>query len=128
MADAYIIDAVRTYRGIGKMGKGALSQMHPEHLAATVMKALKDRNALKTDEVDDVIWGVSGALGLQGGDVGRMAALDAGYDIKAGGVTLNRFCGSSITHHQFRRGHDHVRHGRSRRRRWLRDAVLCQLL
>lgn len=97
MAEAYIIDAVRTPRSIGKMGKGALSTMHPEHLSATVMAALRDRNNLDTGDVDDVIWGVSGAVGLQGGDIGRNAALDAGFDVKAGGVTLNRFCGSSIT-------------------------------
>jgi acetyl-CoA C-acetyltransferase len=97
MAEAYIIDAVRTPRGIGKMGKGALSQMHPEHLAATVLAALRDRNRLNTAEVDDVIWGVSGQIGLQAGDIGRMAALDAGYDVRASGVTLNRFCGSGIT-------------------------------
>ena len=46
VAEAYIIDAVRTPRGIGKMGKGALSQMHPEHLTATVLAALKERNDL----------------------------------------------------------------------------------
>jgi acetyl-CoA C-acetyltransferase len=79
------------------MGKGALSQMHPEHLSATVLAALKERNGFDTAEVDDVIWGVSAAMGQQAGDIGRMAALDAGYDFKAGGVTLNRFCGSSIT-------------------------------
>lgn len=97
MTEAWIIDTVRTPRSIGKMGKGALSQMHPEHLSATVLAAIKERNALETADVDDVIWGVSAAIGLQGGDIGRMAALDAGYDVKAGGVTLNRFCGSSIT-------------------------------
>lgn len=97
MTEAYIIDAVRTPRGIGKMGKGALSQMHPEHLSASVLAALKERNGFDTADVDDVIWGVSASLGLQAGDIGRMAALDAGYDVKAGGVTLNRFCGSSIT-------------------------------
>ena len=97
MAEAYIIDTVRTPRSIGKMGKGALSTMHPEHLSATVLAALRDRNNLNTADVDDVIWGVSGAMGLQGGDIGRNAALDAGYDILAGGVTLNRFCGSSVT-------------------------------
>jgi acetyl-CoA C-acetyltransferase len=97
MADAYIIDTVRTPRGIGKMGKGALSTMHPEHLSAAVLAALKERNNLNTADVDDVIWGVSAGMGLQAGDIGRNAALDAGYDIKAGGVTLNRFCGSSIT-------------------------------
>lgn len=97
MAEAYIIDAVRTPRSIGKLGKGALSTMHPQHVAATVLKALKDRNNLNTAEVDDIIWGCSAQSGLQGGDMGRMAALDAGYDTKASGVTLDRFCGSGIT-------------------------------
>ena len=97
MAEAYIIDAVRTPRSIGKVGKGALSHMHPQHLAATVLKALKDRNGLDTADVDDIIWGCSAQAGLQGGDMGRMAALDAGFDIKASGVTLDRFCGSGIT-------------------------------
>jgi acetyl-CoA C-acetyltransferase len=97
MAEAYIIDAVRTPRSIGKLGKGALSHMHPQHVAATVLKALKDRNNLNTAEVDDIIWGCSAQAGLQGGDMGRMAALDAGYDTKASGVTLDRFCGSGIT-------------------------------
>ena len=97
MPKAYIIDAVRTPRSIGKLGKGALSHMHPQHLAATVLKALKDRNALDTAAVDDVIWGCSAQTGLQGGDMGRMAALDAGYDVRASGVTLDRFCGSGLT-------------------------------
>ena len=97
MSEAFIIDAVRTPRGLGKMGKGALSQMHPEHLAATVLAAIKERNSLNTADVDDVIWGVSGQIGLQAGDIGRMAALDAGYDVRASGVTLNRFCGSGLT-------------------------------
>jgi acetyl-CoA C-acetyltransferase len=95
--DVYIIDAVRTPRGIGKVGKGALAGMHPQHLAATVLKALKERNELNTAQVDDVIWGTSAQVGMQGGDMGRMAALDAGYDMLASGVTLDRFCGSGIT-------------------------------
>jgi acetyl-CoA C-acetyltransferase len=97
MADAYIIDAVRTPRSIGKMGKGALSHMHPQHLAATVLKALKDRNNLNTADVDDIVWSTSAQMGQQGGDMGRMAALDAGYDQKASGVTLDRFCGGGVT-------------------------------
>ena len=97
MSEAYIIDAVRTPRGIGKVGKGALAHMHPQHLAATVLKALAERNALKTADVDDVIWSTSAQKGKQGGDMGRMAALDAGYDIRASGVTLDRFCGGGIT-------------------------------
>ena len=97
MPEAYIIDAVRTPRGIGKQGKGALAHMHPQHLAATVLKALKDRNNLDTATVDDVIWSVSTQDGTQAGDLGRMAALDAGFDITSSGTTLDRFCGGGIT-------------------------------
>lgn len=97
MTDAYIIDAVRTPRGIGKPGKGALSHLHPQHLAATVLAALKDRNGIDTADVDDIIWSTSSQKGKQGGDLGRMAALAAGYDTKASGTTLDRFCGGGIT-------------------------------
>ena len=97
MADAYIIDAVRTPRAIGKTGKGAYSGMHPQHIAKAVLEAIRDRNGLDTATVDDIIWGTSAQMGLQGGDLGRMAALDAGYDVKASGVTLDRFCGSGLT-------------------------------
>ncbi|MEO0881592.1 MAG: acetyl-CoA C-acetyltransferase [Pseudomonadota bacterium] len=97
MPDAFIIDACRTPRGIGKVGKGSLAHLHPQHLGATVLGAIRDRNALNTSEVDDIIWGTSSQRGAQGADLGRMAALDAGYDIKASGVTLDRFCGSGIT-------------------------------
>ena len=97
MADAYIIDACRTPRGIGKVGKGALAHLHPQHLGATVLKAIAERNNLNTEHVDDIIWGTSTQVGKQGADLGRMAALDAGYSIKASGMTLDRFCGSGIT-------------------------------
>ena len=97
MAEAYIIDAVRTPRGVGKPGKGALSHLHPQHLAATVLKAIKDRNNLDTATVDDIIWSTSTQKGKQGGDMGRMAALAAGYDTKASGTTLDRFCGGGIS-------------------------------
>jgi acetyl-CoA C-acetyltransferase len=97
MAEAYIIDTVRTPRGIGKVGKGALADMHPQHLAAAVLKAVADRNHINTAEVDDIIWSTSTQKGRQGGDLGRMAALDAGYDLKASGMTLDRFCGGGIT-------------------------------
>lgn len=97
MSDAYIIDACRTPRGIGKVGKGSLAHLHPQHLARTVLAAIAERNNLNTADVDDVLWGTSSQRGAQGGDMGRMAALDAGYDIRASGVTLDRFCGSGIT-------------------------------
>ena len=97
MNNAYIIDACRTPRGVGKLGKGALAHLHPQHLAATVLKALAERNSLSTADVDDIIWGTSTQVAAQGADLGRMAALDAGYDIRASGMTLDRFCGSGIT-------------------------------
>jgi len=97
MAEALIIDACRTPRGIGKPGKGALCEIHPQQLGATVLKALADRTGINTADVDDIIWGTSSQRGPQGGDLGRMSALDAGYSIKSSGVTLDRFCGSGIT-------------------------------
>ena len=97
MPKAYIIDAVRTPRGVGKPGKGALAHLHPQHLAATVLQAIKDRNHLDTATVDDIVWSTSTQKGKQGGDLGRMAALAAGYDTKASGTTLDRFCGGGIS-------------------------------
>ena len=97
MSDALIIDACRTPRGIGKPGKGALAHLHPQHLGRTVLEALVERNGFDTADVDDVVWGTSAQVCEQGGDLGRMSALDAGYDVKASGVTLDRFCGSGIT-------------------------------
>ena len=97
MGNAYIVDACRTPRGIGKVGKGALAHLHPSYLGSTVLAAMAERNNLSTAEVDDIIWGTSSQTGKQGGDLGRMAALNAGYDVRSSGVTLDRFCGSGIT-------------------------------
>src|ERR1700694_5117844 len=88
MVDALIIDACRTPRGIGKAGKGALSDIHSQQLGATVLRALAERTGINTGDVDDIIWGTSAQVGPQSGDMGRMSALDAGYDIRASGVTL----------------------------------------
>lgn len=97
MTDALIIDACRSPRGIGKQGKGALADMHPQHLGAAVLKALAQRTGINTADVDDILWGTSTQRGTQGGDLGRMSALDAGYDQRCSGVTLDRFCGSGIS-------------------------------
>lgn len=97
MREAWIIDTCRTFRGIGKKGKGALADIHPQQLGATVLKALVERNHINTSEVADVVWGTSCQRGRHAGDLGRMSALDAGFDIRSSGVTLDRFCGSGIT-------------------------------
>src|SRR3954466_2946143 len=101
MADAFIIDSCRTPRGIGKQGKGGLAHLHPQHLAATVLRALAERNGFDTADVDDIVWGTSSQVCEQSGDLGVIAALDAGYDVRASGVTLDRFCGSGITANNF---------------------------
>ena len=91
MSEAY------TPRGVGKQGKGAIAHLHPQHLGSTVLRAIQERNGFDTAEVDDIVWGTSSQVMEQSGDLGRMAALDAGYDVRASGVTLDRFCGSGIT-------------------------------
>lgn len=97
MTDAYIIDAARSPRGIGKAGKGALSEFHPSRLLAKVFEGIAERNELNTDEIDDVVVGCSSQVDKQGSCIGRMAALDAGWSTRASAVTLDRFCGSGIT-------------------------------
>jgi acetyl-CoA C-acetyltransferase len=97
MSEAWIIDHCRTPRGIGKKGKGSLADQHPQHLGATVLKAIAERNDLNTADVGDVIFGTSSQRGRQSGDLARMSALEAGYDIRSSGMTLDRFCGSGIT-------------------------------
>ena len=97
MTDALIIDACRTPRGIGKAGKGALAEIHPQRLGAAVLEALVQRNGIDTADVDDVVWGTNAQRGVQSNDLGRMSALDAGYDVRSSGVTLDRFCGSGLS-------------------------------
>ena len=97
MTEAWIIDACRTPRGVGKAGKGALWEVHPQQLGATVLKAIAERNGIDTKEIGDVIWGTAAQVSKQSGDLGRMSALDAGYDVRASGITIDRFCGSGIS-------------------------------
>ncbi|PKB26015.1 acetyl-CoA C-acetyltransferase [Novosphingobium kunmingense] len=104
MAEAFIVDAVRTPRGIGKPGKGALAHLHPQDLGATVLRAIRDRNALDTSRVDDIVWSCSQQRGKQGGDLGRLSALWAGFDVKASGTTIDRFCGGGISSVAFAAG------------------------
>ena len=94
---ALIIDAVRTPRSSGKPGKGKLCNLHPQHLLSTALAALSERNSFNTADVDDVIAGCGSQRGNQGSDIARMAALDAGWDSDATGVTVDRFCGSGLT-------------------------------
>ena len=95
MADAFIFDALRTPRGRGRQG-GALNQVTPIYLAATALRALRERNALDTSKVDDVVLGCVEPVGEQGADIARIAALHADYATSAPGVTVSRFCASGL--------------------------------
>ena len=95
MADAYVFDGVRSPRGRGK-DSGSLYTTRPVDLLAGVLTALRDRNGLDTSEVDDVVMGCVTQTGDQGACIARFAALQAGWDFDAPGVTLNRFCGSGL--------------------------------
>jgi acetyl-CoA C-acetyltransferase len=92
--EAWIIDAVRSPRGIGKQGKGSLAHLHPQRVLAQVLDGLRERTGLDPADVDDVVCGNGAHSGDHAHDIGRMAVLDAGWPVSVPGVTLNRFCGS----------------------------------
>ncbi|UJR84476.1 acetyl-CoA C-acetyltransferase [Sandaracinus amylolyticus] len=95
MTNSWIIDAVRTPRGRGKAGKGALSGIHPQELFAQVLRALEARG-LSAKEVDDVLVGAVSQVGEQGANVARNAVLAAGWPIEVTGASVNRFCASGL--------------------------------
>ncbi|HEX8694125.1 MAG TPA: acetyl-CoA C-acetyltransferase [Longimicrobium sp.] len=96
MPGGYIIDAVRTPRGKGKKGKGALTEIHPQELLAQTLERLVGRTGIERAEVDDVVVGVVSQVGEQGGNLARNAVLAAGWPLHVSGVSLNRFCGSGL--------------------------------
>jgi acetyl-CoA C-acetyltransferase len=96
MAEAYIIDAVRTPRGRGKKGKGSLTEIHPQELLAQTLNRVAERTGIDTEHVDDVVVGVVSQVGEQGGNIARNAVLAAGWPLHVSGVSLNRFCGSGL--------------------------------
>ncbi|MEU4290906.1 thiolase family protein [Kribbella sp. NPDC026596] len=91
---AVIVDAVRSPMGKGKPG-GALSQVHPVDLLATVLEALLDRTGVDPGRVDDVLVGCVGQNGEQSANVGRQAWLAAGFPTQVPATTIERKCGSS---------------------------------
>jgi len=93
MAEAWIIDGVRSPRGKGK-DTGSLHHIHPQELLAQVLKGLQARVGFDPADVDDVIIGNGNDAGDHGACIGRMAVLAAGWPVEAPGVTINRFCGS----------------------------------
>ena len=93
--DAVIVGAVRSPVGIGKPEKGALSGIHPVDLSAMVLQGLIECTGIDPALIDDVIWGAVSQVGEQAFNVGRNAALAAGFPEEVTGVTIDRQCGSS---------------------------------
>ena len=93
MRRAVIVDAVRT--PIGRHG-GALAPVRPDDLAATVIRALVDRNGLAESGIDDVVFGCTNQAGEDNRNVARMALLRAGLPVTVPGQTVNRLCGSGL--------------------------------
>src|SRR6202040_861118 len=95
MPEAYIYDHVRTPRGRGK-ADGALHEVTALALATAPLKALKERNHLAEDVVDDVVLGVVDPVGEAGSDIARFAAIKAGLGESVPGVQISRFCASGL--------------------------------
>lgn len=94
MTGTFILDAVRT--PIGRYG-GALAGVRPDDLAATVVKALVDRQPdLDPQRIDDVLFGDANGAGEDNRNVARMAVLLAGLPTSVPGATVNRLCGSGL--------------------------------
>ncbi|MBM5810433.1 MAG: acetyl-CoA C-acetyltransferase [Gammaproteobacteria bacterium] len=92
MAEAYIIDAVRT--PIGRK-KGSLAAMHPADLGAHSLRALIERSGIDPGAVDDVVFGCVDTIGPQAGDIARSCWLVAGLPEHVPGTTVDRQCGSA---------------------------------
>ena len=98
MAEAYLVDAVRTPSG---RGGGALAHVHAADLAAIPIKALLERTAVAPEAIDDVQFGCVNQIGPQTSCIARTAWLAAGLPEHVPGVTIDRRCGSSLQAAQF---------------------------
>jgi|TARA_R110002049_G_scaffold4794_11_gene33906 acetyl-CoA C-acetyltransferase len=98
MAEAYIVDAVRTAGG--RRG-GRLAGVHPVDLGAATLNAIADRNDFDASAIEDVITGCVSQGGEQSGDVGRNAVLASKLPDSIPSVSIDRQCGSSQQAIQF---------------------------
>jgi acetyl-CoA acyltransferase len=94
MSEAFILAAVRTPIGIGKPD-GVLAKFAPVDLCAAVLSAAVEQAGIDPGKVDDVVWGCVTPIGDQGGNIARLAVLQAGFPVHVPALTINRMCGSS---------------------------------
>ena len=93
MTDAYILEATRS--AVGSQN-GTLGATRPDDLAADVLNGLVERADVEPGEIQDVVMGCVTQVDEQGGNIGRMAPLIAGWPVETTGTTVNRMCGSSL--------------------------------
>jgi acetyl-CoA acyltransferase len=96
MAQAVVIEAVRTPIGRAHPEKGMFRDVRADDLSADLMRALLEKVNLPASEVEDIQWGCVKQQSEQGFNISRMAALIAGLPVEVGGATVNRLCGSSL--------------------------------
>ena len=76
--------------------KGPLATVRPDDLGAHVVRALLERTGVTPEEIEDVVWGCAFPEGEQGLNIGRVVGLRAGLPVSSAGMTVNRWCGSSV--------------------------------
>ncbi|MFY0545679.1 thiolase family protein [Brevibacillus sp. H7] len=91
MREAVIVSAVRT--PVGRR-KGVFRNIHPVELAAVALREVTERVAVEKGFIDDIVMGCVTPIGEQGYNIGRLAALRAGFPVEVPAVTINRMCGS----------------------------------
>ncbi len=94
MTEAFVFDAVRTPRGRGR-ASGSLHEVAPARLAATALRALRDRNGVTDDQIEDVILGCGEPSLEQASNIAKAATFAAGFN-EVPGIQINRFCGSGL--------------------------------
>jgi acetyl-CoA C-acetyltransferase len=95
MTEAYVYDAIRTPRGRGRPD-GGLHEVTALRLSVLVLDAIRERNGLPENAVEDVIWGNATQVGEQGGCLARSAVLASGLGERIPGLSINRFCASGL--------------------------------
>jgi acetyl-CoA acyltransferase len=78
-------------------GKGALARVRPDDLAAQVIRGLIERTGAKPEDIEDIVMGCAFPEGEQGFNIARLVGLLADLPLSVGGMTVNRFCGSSMS-------------------------------
>ena len=95
MNPVYIIDSIRTPRARANQ-KGGLNKLNPYELLDVLYKDIKQKNFLNLNSIDEVILGCVTQHGEQAGNIAKSSAMFSGYPDSISGLTVNRFCSSSL--------------------------------